>query len=199
MRVTVCQLPHETHALGTAWAALCEHVRAHESDLVLLPEFATLEPIWESERFDAARWSSLETLADRHLTRLPDLGSRYVVGTRPARVSRRRLNQAFLWSADAGVQPLRSKYFLPDEPGGWEATWFERGDPEFPKFYAGQASFGVNICAELWAHDVIGDHGDLAGSGHRGCRAIGCFQPLFQSRRPDRRLRGKRLDHRSDR
>jgi len=161
MRVTVCQLPHETHALAAAWAALCEHARAQETELVLLPEFAMLEPIWESERFDAARWSSLEILADTHLTRLPDLGARYVVGTRPARVSGRRLNQAFLWSADAGMRPLRSKYFLPEEPGGWEATWFERGDPEFPKFYAGEASFGVNICTELWALDTYAAYADL--------------------------------------
>ena len=37
MRVTVCELPHETEALAAAWAALCEHTRAQESELVLLP------------------------------------------------------------------------------------------------------------------------------------------------------------------
>jgi len=60
MRVTVCELPHETKALAAAWAALCEHSAAHASQLVLLPEFAMVEPVWERERFDAARWSVAE-------------------------------------------------------------------------------------------------------------------------------------------
>ena len=54
MRVTVCELPHDTEALDAAWAALCEHTIAHGSQLVLLPEFAMVGPIWEFEHFDAA-------------------------------------------------------------------------------------------------------------------------------------------------
>jgi len=73
----------------------------------------------------------------------------------------RRLNQGYLWSADAGVQPLRSKYFLPDEPGNWKATWFHRGDREFPLFHAGPVSFGVNICSELWALETYGTYAGL--------------------------------------
>jgi N-carbamoylputrescine amidase len=47
--------------------------------------------------------------------------------------------------------PLRRKFYLPDEPGGWEARWFDRGDPDFPEYHAGTLSFGLNICTELWA------------------------------------------------
>ena len=72
------------------------------------------------------------------------------------------MNQGYLWSAAAGVRPLRSKYFLPEEPGNWEATWFERGDPMFPVFHAGALSFGVNICTELWALETYADY---AGRG----------------------------------
>jgi len=45
-------LSHETSALTAAWAALCEHTVAHVSQLVLLPEFAMVEPVWESEHLD---------------------------------------------------------------------------------------------------------------------------------------------------
>lgn len=161
MRVTVCELPHENDALTAAWAALCEHTAAHESELVLLPEFAMVEPVWESERFDAARWSAIESLSDIRLRRLPELGAEYVVGTRPARLNGRCLNQAYLWSPATGVQPLRSKYFMPEEPGSWEATWFQRGDREFPVFHAGSLSFGVNICTELWALETYADYAAL--------------------------------------
>ena len=75
MRITVCELPHETEALAAAWPALCEHTRTQGSELVLLPEFALLEPVWESERFDAGRWKYLEIMAEARLRRLPQLGA----------------------------------------------------------------------------------------------------------------------------
>ena len=161
MRVTVCELPHETSALTAAWAALCEHTVAHASQLVLLPEFAMVEPVWESEHFELARWSAIETLNAMHLRRLADLRAEHVVGTRPVTLGGRRLNQGYLWSVADGVQPLRSKYFLPEEPGSWEATWFQAGDPAFPVFHAGPVSFGLNICTELWALETYATYAGL--------------------------------------
>jgi N-carbamoylputrescine amidase len=158
MRVTVCELPHETDALATAWAALRDHTRAQDSELVLLPEFALLEPVWECERFDAGRWSYLEIMADARLRRLRELSAAYVVGTRPARAEERRLNQGYLWSDASGLRPLRNKYYLPEEPGTWEATWFAKGDPTFPAFHAGPVSFGLNICSELWALETYASY-----------------------------------------
>ena len=151
MRVTVCELPHEAGPLADSWAALSEHTRENTSELVLLPELAMVETVWESGIFDADRWQAIEALSGRQLRRLPELRADYIVGTRPASRKGRRLNQGYLWSAAFGLRPLRSKYFLPEEPGSWEATWFHRGDPGFPAFRAGPVSFGLNICTELWA------------------------------------------------
>ena len=164
MRVTVCELPHEPGALAAAWADLCEHTRAHASELVLLPELAMVEPVWQSERFDTGRWSAIETLSDEWLLRLPELRAEHVVGTRPWCAGTRRLNQAYLRSYvgdDVRIQPLRSKYFMPEEPGTWEATWFDRGDPGFPAFRAGSVTFGVNVCSELWALETYGAYAAL--------------------------------------
>ena len=151
MRVTVCELPHEPRALAEAWARLCEHTTQHESELALLPEFAFVDPVWETERFDAARWADALARSDAWLRRLADLGAAHVVGTRPISIAGRPYNQGFLWSAGAGLTPLRRKFFLPEEPGFWEARWFDRGDPDFSAFRAGPLSFGLNICTELWA------------------------------------------------
>ncbi len=73
------------------------------------------------------------------------------MGTRPVTIDGRPFNQGFLWSASGGLVPLRRKFFLPDEPGSWEARWFDRGDPDFTEYRAGAWSFGLNICTELWA------------------------------------------------
>ena len=158
MRVTVCELPHEPSALAAAWAALCGHTERHRSELVLLPELAMVEPMWQDELFDAARWAAAEALSGRWLHRFPELRAPRLVGTRPVTIGGRRLNQGFLWSASGGLAPLRSKYFLPDEPGNREARWFDRGDFDFPEYRAGACSFGLNICTELWAVETYGSY-----------------------------------------
>jgi N-carbamoylputrescine amidase len=149
--VTVCELPHEPEALAASWATLCEHTVRNESDLVLLPEFAMVEAVWEDECFDGARWSAALAVSDGWLSRLPELRVRYVVGTRPVTTMGGQFNEGYIWSAADGITPLRRKFFLPNEPGGWEANWFDQGDPEFPAYQAGELSFGLNICTELWA------------------------------------------------
>jgi N-carbamoylputrescine amidase len=151
MRVTVCELPHEPEALAAAWTALCEHTVLHSSELVLLPELAMVDPLWQDETFDPARWEAAEALSEVLRHRLSELRVAQVVGTRPVTVDGRPLNQGFLWSAEGGLVPLRSKFYMPDEPGGWEARWFDRGDADFTQYHTGTFSFGLNICTELWA------------------------------------------------
>ena len=151
MRVTVCELPHEPGALSAAWAALCEHTARHSSELVLLPEFAMVDPVWQDELFDAARWAAAQALSEVWRHRLPELRVAHVVGTRPVTIDGRPFNQGFLWSASGDLVPVRRKFFLPDEPGSWEARWFDRGDSDFTEYHAEAWSFGLNICTELWA------------------------------------------------
>jgi N-carbamoylputrescine amidase len=151
MRVTVCELPQEPVAQAAAWDGLCRYVSRHGSDLVLLPEFAMVDAVWDAERFDAARWTKALAQADALLEQLPSLGAERVVGTRPTSEQGRRFNQGFLWSKRGGLAPLRRKYFLPAEPGGWETAWFDRGDPGFPAYHSRGLRFGLNICTELWA------------------------------------------------
>lgn len=158
VRITVCELPHEPNALVDAWAALCEHTMSNASDFVLLPEFAMIDAVWQDESFDSVRWSAAQKLSDAWVARLSELRVEHVVGTRPAAKEGRLFNEGYLWSASRGIAPLRRKFFLPNEPGGWEATWFDRGDREFPAFHAGELTFGLNICTELWAVETYASY-----------------------------------------
>jgi len=162
MRVTVCELPHEPMALATAWARLCEHTWQNESELVLLPEFAMVEPVWEAECFDAARWARAEAVSEGWLGLLRELHAEHVVGTRPSSVdgARYRYNEGFICSGADGIRPLRRKFYLPNETGEWEARWFHRGDPVFPAFRAGGLSFGLNVCTELWALETYTEYAE---------------------------------------
>jgi N-carbamoylputrescine amidase len=161
VKVTVCELPHEPAPLAQSWTRLREHVAEHGSELVLLPEFAFVEPLWERDYFDPARWDEGVARSEAWSQRLCELGAAHVVSTRPATVGRRHFNEGFLWSAGAHLVPLRSKWFLPDEPGGWEARWFVRGHREFPRFTASRMSFGLNICTELWALETYASYAEM--------------------------------------
>jgi N-carbamoylputrescine amidase len=156
MRVTVCELPQAPASLEKAWDALCAHARQEASELVVLPEVAFSAPLWLAEGFEPHTWLEAEVADERWLPRLPELGAGWVIGTRPVTVGSEHFNEGFLWSAASGLVRLRRKYFLPDEPGGWEARWFARGDAEFPRYRAGELSFGLNICTELWALETFG-------------------------------------------
>jgi len=154
VRVTVCELPHEPAALEPRWAALRRHAARERSELVILPEVPFAGPLWLTEEPDLRVWAEAEATHERWLARLPELGVAHVIGTRPVTADGRRFNEGFLWSAASGVAPLRRKHHLPDEPEGWEARWFARGERAFPTFAAGPLAFGLNVCTELWALDT---------------------------------------------
>jgi N-carbamoylputrescine amidase len=46
--------------------------------------------------------------------------------------------------------PIRQKYYLPDESGYWEHSWYDRGPRLFSTARAGDALVGVQICTEMW-------------------------------------------------
>ncbi len=158
MRVTVCELPGQPASLATPWNALCQHTQQAQTELLALPEFAFVEPMWEAERFDPQRWDDAVALTDAWMRRLPELGAACVVGARPVTDGGRPFNEGFAWTPQAGYQRLRRKFYLPDEPGGWEARWFDRGDSTFPSFDIAGHPMALNICTELWALDTFADY-----------------------------------------
>lgn len=156
MRVTVCELPYAPASLAGAWSALCDHVRERRSDLVVLPELAFGPPVWIAEQFDPGAWREMQESHARWLPRLGELGAQRVIGTRPVTEEGGRFNDGFLWSRNSGFERLRRKHFLPNEPEAWEGRWFAQGDAEFPRYAAGELSFGLNVCTELWALETFG-------------------------------------------
>lgn len=146
--VTVCEL--RSGQVEEDWPALAEHVRAHGSDLVLLPEMGLSPWFARERRFEAATWANAVAAHERHLAeRLTDLQPAVVLGTAPVERDGKRLNEAFV--ADG---PRRRgahlKFHLPDEDDFWEASWYERGDGTFALADARAARVGFLICTELW-------------------------------------------------
>jgi N-carbamoylputrescine amidase len=149
MRATVCELPAEMARLEGAWERLVAHVSTEASDLVLLPEMPFHRWLASTKDVDAGDWEAAIAAHDTWQARYPDLGDVTVLGARPVVVDGRRLNEAFVW--EGGEYRLaHHKYYLPDEDGFWEATWYDRGDGTFEVAETAHGAAGFMICSELW-------------------------------------------------
>ena len=149
MNVTVCELPHDPGPRDEAWEGLVEHCRAARSDIVLLPEMPFSVWLAATKEVDETRWADAVTAHEIWLGRLDELGAGTVLGSRPVVVEGRRHNEAFAWKSGTYL-PSHHKYYLPDEDGFWEATWYDRGTGRFPTLDTALGKVGFLVCTEVW-------------------------------------------------
>ena len=133
-RTTVCELPDDRQAFDFAWQKLVEHVRDQRSDLVILPEMPFAPWLAVSRDFSQRAWDAAVESHLQWMTRLVEMAPASVISSRPVTRSGRRLNEGFVWTAEAGALPIHDKRYLPDEAGFWEAQWYEPGDGSFEAF-----------------------------------------------------------------
>jgi len=150
MKVTVCELTNEQKDFEGVWRALVSHVQAHHSDVVLLPEMPFHPWLAHTRSVNAADWQVAIAAHDRWMERLVELAPAVVLGTRPTSIADRRLNEAFVWDADQGYRGVHTKYYLPNDEGFWEASWYDRGDRDFAPTDTGRGKVGFLICTEIW-------------------------------------------------
>ncbi len=146
MKVTVCQL-HDSQ-LAADWKQLKTHVQAERSDLVLLPEMPFAPWFAAVPDFDSAVWRRTVDAHDEWLGRLEELSPAVVLGSLARNHSGQRRNTGFVF--ESGVQLIHDKYYLPDEAGFWEASWYGRGTGDFVPVMARDALIGFQICTEMW-------------------------------------------------
>ena len=108
-------------------------------DLLVLPELAFMPWLCATRDVNPDAWE--RAAVNQHLEQLEDLPARVVIGTRASG----RYNDAFCWTAESGLRSVHRKTFLPDEPGFWEATWYERGPVEFQAFDTPVGRIGVSV------------------------------------------------------
>jgi N-carbamoylputrescine amidase len=151
MRVTVCELDTD-HPEGfeADWSRLGAHARAEGSQLVLLPEMPFAPWLAAELDFDAQAWNAAVTAHEDWLARLGELGGATALISRPLNLGGRRVNQAYAWDPNGGLTAGHEKYYLPDEEGFWEASWYGRGDGRFDLVQAAGLTAGFLICTELW-------------------------------------------------
>ena len=184
MRVTVCELHNEPAGLERDWVALQSHVKAERSDLVLLPEMPFYPWLAARSTRDDQAWQAAVQTHTHWLGRLHDLSPAAVLGTRPVVRGTNRLNESFLWCESTGLRAAHAKYYLPDEHGFWEASWYQRGGKTFDTIdfkvasSAGpQVTIGFLICTEIWFTEHARHY------GQQGAHVIACPRatPVYSS------------------
>lgn len=150
MRVTICELPDDRAGFERAWNELARHVSSERSSLVILPELPFASWPFGSPAFDERRWKAVcEAHALESQVRSSCLSPAAIVATRPTERACGRVNEAFARDLE-GEHPLHQKRYLPNEEGGWEASWYTSGDGRFDTAVVSGASVGVLVCSELW-------------------------------------------------
>lgn len=149
MKVTVCELSDNAVDFRGDWAALIAHVKRQHSELVLLPELPACPWFPAQPDFDENLWQQILRIHEVFMKELSALAPAMVLATRPRQIGAQRLNQAFVWSRRRGCQAVRSKAYFPDEPGFYEAKWFDAPKRDFSLFAMEETKIGFLICTEL--------------------------------------------------
>ena len=158
MKVTVCEMSNQPDRFAQDWEALCDHVKSAASNLVLLPEMPFYPWLASTKKCEPERWQAAVKVADQWISRFGELAPAFVLGTRPVVNNGRRLNEGFCWNGTSGYRAAHYKYYLPDEEGFWEASWYERGQYDFSRVQCHQATVGFLICSELWFNQHARDY-----------------------------------------
>jgi N-carbamoylputrescine amidase len=159
MKVTVCELPNQPSTLEHAWEQLVEHACQHNSEFVLLPEMPFFRWLAHTREVDAGQWEQAVRAHEAWIARLADLAPATVASTRPITPNGKRQNAGYLWEPGRGAQNVHYKYYLPDEPGFWEASWYERGNGDFSLADTSKGKIGFLICTEIWFNSHAREYG----------------------------------------
>lgn len=184
MKVTVCELPNEMPALEDIWTHLVAHLRSEESDLLVLPEMPFHRWLAHTDDVNEAQWLDAVRSHDEWMMRLDETGA-VVIGTRPVVDGGRRLNAGYVREPGAGAQVVHCKYYLPDEPGFFEASWYDRGDGDFDVVDTSHGRVGMLICTELWFNHHARDY------AREGIQLLACPRATPDSH-PDKWIAGGR-------
>lgn len=152
MKITVCQLDPREDKIDLYLSSLKEHIISENSEFVLLPEMCFSEWLAIDKKPDPNRWTQAVERHNKYINNLSDLGAKTIVGTRPIvnNIGSRR-NEAFIWTKDLNQSsPIHEKYYLPDEDGYWEHSWYDRGLKSFDTACFDSVRIGVQICTEMW-------------------------------------------------
>ncbi|MGD9250386.1 MAG: carbon-nitrogen hydrolase family protein [Desulfobacterales bacterium] len=150
MKMTVCELPSDWPTAEHDWQVFKTELGNQASEWVLLPEMPFCNWMAGGRAVDPDRWKVAVEAHDYWIRRLAELPASVVIGSRPVIDGGRFFNEGFIWQKFSGYRAVHRKYYLPNEEGFWEASWYARGEGDFRVVAIDGLQIGFLICTELW-------------------------------------------------
>jgi N-carbamoylputrescine amidase len=163
LRVGFVEWPEGLEPGGSQWGKIADRLADARLDLLVTNElpFGT----WIADRKDFDRDSaeaSLKAHADG-FDALMRLAIPAIVSSRPVWASDRLLNQAVAIEGRS-VRPIHTKHYLPEEPGWYEASWYEAGRTGFVPADVGGLPIGVMLCTDAMFNEHARNYGRLGAA-----------------------------------
>ena len=74
-------------------------------------------------------WKKAVEYHEIWMEKLMDFKVPAIASSRPVLKGDTPLNEAFIWTHADGLKDVHEKYYLPEEEGFWESSWYRRGNP----------------------------------------------------------------------
>jgi len=150
MKVTVCELPNTWINSEKELEKLNLHLESEKSDLLLLPEMPFYSWLAGKKEPDTEAWKKAVEGHNIWMKRLAEFNVPAIASSRPVLKDNTPLNEAFIWTREEGIKKVHEKYYLPDEEGFWESSWYRRGNGDFSLAKINGIKIGFLICTEIW-------------------------------------------------
>lgn len=159
MKVTVCELSNAWSNSEEEKNRLNTHLESQKSDLLLLPEMPFYSWLAGSSKPNSEAWKKAVESHEIRMDRLAEFKVAAIAGSRPVLKDGIPLNEAFIWTHEEGLKEVHEKYYLPEEEGYWESSWYHRGNGEFNLVQINGINIGFLLCTEIWFNHHARDYG----------------------------------------
>ena len=148
-RIATTDFPDRADQAAEMWQRLAAEFAKSPVDLLVLPELAGVDSFWSSPTFKDAVWRQAVAVHATLEEQLRPIAAKRILGTRAVAEDGKRWNETFLWTPERGLVRGRAKALLPQQQGGWEETWFDRGSRYPEAVRDGEFCFSEMVCTEL--------------------------------------------------
>ena len=152
MKVTVCQIDNIQESFKECLDNLSKYLLSNNTDLLLFPEMPFSEWLAADKNLDPKKWEKAVKDHEKIIQSFSKLNANYIIATRPIINSEGKyLNQAFIFEKKLNkIMPVHEKYYLPNDEGFWESSWYSQGNGKFTPFKVGDILVGLQICTDMW-------------------------------------------------
>lgn len=157
-RIAIVEWPHNLVPAGPAWETIRRQVAAVQPDLLVTNEMPFGPWLASGAHFDRDAAAASVELHEVAIDALRTLDAGIVLSSRPIPGKHHLVNEAFFLDGP-GYHAIHHKHYLPEEPGYFEASWFEVDGTGFDIVQMGPLRVGVLLCTELFFNEQARAYG----------------------------------------